>query len=351
MKKFIGILNLLSIILLTFCSCNSGSGILKNFSQQWGLYNNGQTINGTKGVKGIDINILKAWELSKGSEDVIIGMLDAGIDTNCIEYKDNIFINKSEIPNNGIDDDQNGFIDDISGWNFYQNSNQIYDNYLHDYHGTYLSGIIAASEEGDNMKGIAPKVKILPLKFLQGSTGDTKDAIKAIEYAYSLGVRIINCSWDTKTYDLDLEKTMSKYSDILFICSAGKSKENLEVSPVYPACYDLPNIVSVAAIDNRGCLYEYSGYGNKADVAAPGVDIYSLMPDGNYTYSSGTSAATAYVTGVAALIKSYRPDLSSTQIATIIKQNTKKIDSLEGKVSSCGIVDAYQCLKCTENMM
>ena len=195
------------------------------------------------------------------------------------------------------------------------------------------------------MNGVAPNVKVLPLKFLQGSQGDTHDAILAIEYAYLMGVRIINCSWDSTAHDEDLKQTMEEYSDILFICSAGKNKVDLNQVPVYPACYDLPNIVSVAAINNEGNLYEFSGYGEDADIAAPGVDVYGAMPDCDYTYSSGTSAATAYVTGVAALVISCNPNLTSIQIAEILTSCVKSIPSLKEKIKSGGIIDSYSCLK------
>lgn len=310
----------------------------------WGLQNKGQEINGKKGLQGIDINIIKAWEYTKGNADIIVGILDTGIQIDSVYLQDSIYINDNEIPNNGIDDDNNGYIDDINGWNFFNNNNMIYDSYLHDYHGTYISGIISSSKT-DALIGIAPNVKILPLKFISGSKGEIQDAIDAIAYAHKIGVRIINCSWDGIKYDENLKKVIEQYSDILFICSAGKYMDDLNNTPVYPACYELPNVISVAAVDNRGELYEFTGYGDKADVAAPGVDIYSIMPDGDFTYSSGTSPATAYVTGVAALILSYKPDINTISLANIIKKGKKSIKSLKNKVSSGGIIDAYECLK------
>lgn len=337
------ILAIILIILIPYIDRRSLINQHKYFSMQWGLSNKGQIINNVKGKNGVDINILKAWELTQGSPDVLVAVLDSGVDLTNGELKSSIFCNKNEIKDN-IDNDNNGLIDDINGWNFYENNNIVFGDYLHDYHGTYISGIIAASND---IIGVAPKIKILPLKFLSGSRGQTKDAIKAIEYAHSLGVRIINCSWDSIDYDQQLKDTMEQYSDILFICSAGKNKSDLNTTPVYPACFDLPNIVSVAAIDNRGELYNLSGYGEKAHVAAPGVDIYSCMPDGDYTFSTGTSAATAFVTGIAGLIKSYNPELNSIEIANILKSSAKEIPQLKGKVQSGGIIDAYLCLKNT----
>lgn len=314
---------------------------------QWALYNFGQEIQGQKGKKGVDINILKAWEITKGSPEVTIGILDSGIDIKNINISNNIFINPYEIENN-IDDDNNGYIDDANGWNFYGDDKNVYDCYLHDYHGTFLSGIICASNKMNTIYGVAPNSKVLPLKFLSGSAGQTEDAEKAVEYAHSLGVKIINCSWDNFTYDEKFYEIIKKFNDILFICSAGKNGNDLEKIPVYPACYDLPNIISVAAIDNTGKIYNKSGYGKKAHVAAPGVDIYSIMPEGDFIYSSGTSAATAYVAGIAALIKSYKPNLSSIQIAEIIKKGVKPLKTLKYQTLSEGIIDAYKCLKISE---
>lgn len=325
-------------------------GIKRNeqFINQWGLYNNGQEIDGTKGTKNIDINILKAWEITKGSGDVIVGVLDSGLDRSCAEIQGSIYTNKNEIPGNNIDDDQNGFVDDINGWNFFHNNNELYNDYLHDNHGTYISSIIAASHSSGAMCGVAPQVKILPLKFLHGTNGQTADAVRAIEYAHSMGASIINCSWDSTAYDQELFDTMKKYSDILFVCSAGKQGADLDEVPVYPACYDLPNVLSVAAVDNKGALYEFSGYGQKAHIGAPGVNILSALPEGDYSYSDGTSSAAAFVTGAAALVKSYRSDLTAAEIADIIKHSSKRVRSFKGKIQCGGIVDAYKCLQNAE---
>ena len=340
---FLFVIFLLSLLIYLYIY-NLKDPCSNKFVNQWALCNHGQKIKDQDGLKGIDINIIKAWELTKGSPDVTVGILDSGIEIDNLNIKNNIYRNIKEKINEN-DDDQNGFIDDINGWNFYLNNNSVFDSYLHDYHGTYLSGIIAASHDTGKLYGIAPNVKIMPLKFLSGSQGQTEDAIKAIDYAHKMGVRIINCSWDNTTYNKELEEAMRTYKDILFICSTGKNSKDLNKVPVYPACYNLPNVVSVAAIDNRGELYRLSGFGQKAHVAAPGVNIYSCMPEGDYIYSSGTSPATAIVSGIAALIKSYQPTLTSVEIAEILKKSVTPIEGLEGKVASGGIIDAYKCLK------
>ena len=275
---------------------------------------------------------------------MLVGILDSGVEITNIEIGASVFVNEAESLN-FIDDDNNGLIDDLSGWNFYTNNNEIYDNYLHDYHGAFVSSIICGSHEKGSVFGVAPNIKILPLKFMSGSKGSIEDAISAIDYAHDLGASIINCSWDTDKYSEELRVTMAKYGDILFVCTAGKSGNDLYDFPVYPCCYDLPNVIAVAAVDNRGELYSLSGYGLLADVAAPGVDIYGAMPEGDLIFMSGTSYAAAIVSGIAALVKSVDPTLDGTAIAGILRMSSRKIDTLSGKIESGGIIDAYLCLQ------
>lgn len=304
---------------------------------QWPLSNSGQRINGKKGIQGYDINIQNAWKISKGDKEVIVGILDSGIESTC----NNIYKNEYELMD-GVDNDKNGYIDDVSGWNFFCGNNVIYDGYVNDYHGTYISNIIVGKAD---YLGVAPDVTILPLKFMSGTEGDTADAVNAIIYAHNSGAKIINCSWDFNEYDEKLYATMKKYDDILFICAAGKTNLNLDESHLYPASYELDNIISVMAVDNQGKKYEYSGYGESVDVAAPGVDVVCKLPEGDEKMCSGTSIATAYVSGIASLILSTNKDLKSNEVADILKRNTRKVDSLQELIGSGGIIDAYQCLK------
>ncbi len=337
-----GIFMLIAVITIIALIGFGSNTIHYELNNQWGLRNTGQPIEGINGIPGVDINVDKAWKLTKGSPEVIIGVVDTGIETTNIEIKGSIFMSNDVVDR--VDNDNNGFIDDISGWNFYDNSNVIYDNYLHDNHGTFLASIICGSHDAGKIYGIAPNIKILPLKFMSGSRGQTSDAIKAIDYAASKGVKIINCSWDSPIYDKDLYDTIKRHSDILFVCSAGKSGKDLADEPIYPACYDLPNIISVAAMDNKGELYIFSGYGEDVDIAAPGVNIYSSLPDGDYMYSSGTSLATAYVTGTAALIMSLNMEITPEFIKEVILESSTKIDSLANKIKSGGYVNAYESL-------
>ncbi|MCX7921402.1 MAG: S8 family serine peptidase [Clostridia bacterium] len=321
------------------------------FPQLWGLKNDGQAIEGQSGSRGVDINALKAWEMSDGRNDLVIGIIDTGIDTNHPDLKDNIYVNPGETAGNGIDDDGNGFVDDVHGWDFYHDDGTVYDTDYESYdnHGTHVAGTIAASKNNIGVVGVAPNVKVMSLKFLGRFGGETSDAIEAIAYAKKMGVKIVNCSWGGFGYSQALEISI-RDSGILFVCSAGNDSHHLGIVPQYPVGYKVPNILSVAAIDNTGRIATFSNFGDDVDVAAPGVDILSTLPDNQYDYYSGTSMAAPHVTGIAALLKSYNPNLDYLQIKDRIKKSAAFSDFLVGKVSDSGMVDAYAALQSTIEM-
>jgi len=306
--------------------------------QQWGHHNVGQEIQGTIGVEGVDINLLKAWDVTKGNPDIIVGILDTGIDINHEDLANNIYVNTNEIPNNNIDDDGNGYVDDVNGWDFFSADKSVYDNATSDKHGTHIAGIIAAEENGIGIVGVAPKSRILPLKFIEGDVGYTSDAIEAIKYAEHMGVKIINCSFGASDYNYALADAIEN-SSMLFVCAAGNNGgENVSV---YPANYSFGNVVSASALTNEAVISASSNYGTTVDIAAPGKDIYSLNPENSYGFSSGTSQASAYASGVVALVKANREELTNKQLAELIKNNARSYDALTNKVSSNGILDSY----------
>ncbi len=315
----------------------------EKFGEQWGLLNEGQKISGQQGKEGVDIKAENAWESTQGKPSVLVGILDTGIDISHKDLKGNIFTNTNEIPGNGIDDDGNGYIDDINGWNFSGDNSTVYSNATEDKHGTHVAGIVAASTNSEGITGVAPKVRILPLKFIGADGGYTSDAIDAIEYAEKMGVRIINCSFGGSEYNQALKDEMSD-SSILFICAAGNDGNDVKTTPVYPACFGLPNEVSVAAADNKGNLAAYSNYGTGIDIAAPGTGILSTLPGDNYGYLSGTSMAAPFAAGTAALIQSTVSDLTAAQIAARLKKCATPLDGLKGKVGSGGMLNAYKAL-------
>ena len=312
------------------------------FEIQWGLENNGQVVKGQTGKEGIDINVKDAWDIATGSS-VTIAVIDTGFDINHPDIADNIFYNTGEIPGNGIDDDGNGFIDDVQGWDFVNNDNSVDDLRTGDVHGTHVMGVIAAKSNDIGIAGTAPDAKILPIKFIEGNSGKTSDAVKAIEYALAMGADIINCSWGGYDYNPVLKKVMEQ-SDALFICAAGNSSSNNNVRPVYPASFELDNIISVAAIESNGELAAYSNYGSNVDIAAPGTNVLSIFPHNRYDYLSGTSMAAAFVSGVAALIKSSESDITNSEIKSRILSNVTEATCLSGKVNTSGMLNAYAAL-------
>ncbi len=313
-------------------------------NNQWALNNKGQTIKGSDGKLGYDIDAIEAWNYTLGSKDVIVGVLDTGIEISNQNIKNAIFMNEFEVKDNGIDDDNNGLIDDVNGWDFYNFDNSIYDVTLADYHGTFIASLIGGAHKADGIWGIAPNIKILPLKFMEGSEGDITDAIKAINYAYSVGARIINCSWDSTMYDAELFEIMKKYDDVLFVCSSGKGHYDLKTTPVYPACFKLDNVICVSAVNNNGQLYELSGFGYSEAVYAPGKDILGTIPEGEFLYSDGTSFATAYVTGIAALIKSYRPEITVENLAYTLKSSNNNAKDNSENLNFYRIISAKDCI-------
>ena len=275
------------------------------FSQLWGMNNDGSG----GGVADMDINAPEAWNTRTNASSVIVAVLDTGVDYNHEDLSANKWVNTGEIPNNGIDDDGNGYVDDYYGWNFaYGNSNPWDDNG----HGTHVAGTIGAV--GNNAKGVAGvcwNVKIMPLKFLNSSgSGWTEDAIEALNYLvmmrseYGLNIRVVNNSWGGGGYSNALQTAFNilKSVNILPVCAAGNDALDADQSPMYPAAYKLDNIVSVAAMDKQGKPAYFTNWGiSSVDLAAPGVSILSSVPGNNYASYSGTSMATPHVSGVAAL--------------------------------------------------
>ncbi len=312
------------------------------FNEQWGLSNTGQAVNGQVGKAGVDINAISAWDFTTGSDNVTVAVIDTGVDINHTDLLNNIYINTKEQVN-GVDDDGNGLVDDIKGWDYANNDNGVYDSDSLDAHGTHIAGIIAAGLNNGGISGIAPNIKILPIKFINGNTGYTSDAIKAIEYAKDMGASIVNCSWGGSQYNQALKEVMEQ-SGMLFTCAAGNNGTNLDLSPIYPACFDLSNIITASAVNSNGQLAFFSCFGSKINVVAPGVDILSTLPGNKYGYMSGTSVAAPFVAGTAALVKNTYGALTAQDIKARILNNVTKIQILMGKVSSSGILNLAAAL-------
>jgi subtilisin family serine protease len=248
-----------------------------HFNRLWGLHNTGQNVNGTNGTDDADIDALEAWDVTTGSSDVVVAVVDSGVDVNHPDLAVNIWTNPGEIPANGIDDDDNGYIDDVNGWDFYVNDNDPRDA---NGHGTHVAGTIAAAgNNATGVTGVSWSAQIMALRFLDAwGIGDTARAIAAIQYATEMGADIINNSWGGGPYSQPLKDAIDA-SDALFVCAAGNSGSNNDRTPYYPSSYSSANIISVAASDQGDALAYFSNYGAASvDVAAPGTNIYSAAP-------------------------------------------------------------------------
>ncbi|MDD4352476.1 MAG: S8 family peptidase, partial [Candidatus Gracilibacteria bacterium] len=254
------------------------------YANQWGLHNSGQIILGQAGTSDMDIDAPEAWDHELGASSVVVGVIDTGIQITHQDLDANIWVNTGEIANNGIDDDGNGYVDDLNGWDFKNNDKTVFDVGSEDYHGTHVAGIIAAERNNSVGGSGVAQVKIMPLKALDQSDGGTiSDVVEAINYAAAKGVDIINMSFGSSSYSQTLKDAIDNHTDILFVTSAGNDGVDIDTSPQYPAAYTSSNLITVAAINNQGALATFtsgaSNYGDThVDIGAPGRYIYSTLP-------------------------------------------------------------------------
>ena len=300
------------------------------YSSQWGL---------TK------IQADKAWDITTGRQDIIIAVIDTGVDYNHPDLAANIWKNPREIPNNGIDDDKNGLVDDYYGYDFFNGKADPMDD---NGHGTHVAGTIGAvGNNGIGIAGVNWNVKILPLKFMGADgTGDILSAVAAINYARQMGASIITCSWGGKGYSQALADAI-RQTNALFVVAAGNEGTNNDVTAVYPANLGYSNVIAVTATDTSDQLGSFANYGQKTvHVAAPGVGILSTHPinKNSYVQKSGTSMAAPFVSGIAGLMLSANPRLSPAQLKSLIIQNVDNVPALSSRVSSGGRVNAEKAV-------
>ncbi|WP_017716773.1 S8 family serine peptidase, partial [Kamptonema formosum] len=312
------------------------------YPQLWGLNNTGQS----GGTPDADIDAPEAWDIQKGNPNLVIGVIDTGVDYNHPDLVGNIWQNPGEIAGNGIDDDKNGYIDDTRGWDFAYNDNNPMDGQGH---GTHVSGTIAGKgNNGVGVTGVAWNAKIMPIKFLDDTgSGLISNAILAINYATAQGVKLTNNSWGGGDYSQALYDAINTAGQqgSLFIAAAGNSGLNTDTTPNYPSSYNLSNIISVASTTRTDGLSSFSNYGaTTVDLGAPGSDIYSSIPGGGYDYKSGTSMAAPHVTGAAALLWSQNPTWTAQQIKDRLMQTTDPISALAGKSVSGGRLNINKAL-------
>lgn len=312
----------------------------------------------TTAVAGVDIAATKAWELLETKEtgqEVIIAVIDTGVDYTHEDLVDAIWTNDDEIPGDGIDNDNNGYIDDYYGWDFFNNTAFVYNSKrASEYdHGTHCAGTIAAAINSTGIAGIASNsnVSIMIVQALGGKdgSGETSSIIKAIEYAEDMGATICNLSFGTSSYDAELEAAIEA-SDMLFVCAAGNGDNsgkgvNTDTTPLYPASFDFDNIISVANLSYDGTLDSSSNYGTKSvDIAAPGTYILSTTTGNDYEYLSGSSMSAPMVTAITAMAFSYYEDITVQEAKEIVLFSAEPLNTLTDKVATNGMVNAYNVL-------
>lgn len=314
---------------------------------------------------------------------IVVAVTDTGVDYNHVDLVNNMWRNKAEIPNNGIDDDKNGYVDDVVGWDFHANDNKPYDLSMdlmdillsggNPGHGTHVSGVIAASlNNGSGVAGVAPQAKIMALRFIgEKGEGSTDNAIKAIDYAVANGANIINASWggeageeDDKPLKEAIKRAEAK--GVIFVVAAGNGRLDQttgkshgfdidnDPKPVVPAAYDFPNMVGVAAIDSSNQLAEFSNWGKTSiKLGAPGVKIMSTVPGDRYQDTvvdlgtikatwDGTSMATPFVAGALAVIWSQDISQSAERVKERLLSLVASTEAIVGKVGTDGRLDLHE---------
>lgn len=316
-----------------------------SFSQLWGIHN-------TSGSKpDADIDGPEAWDLSTGSKSVVVAVIDTGVDYNHQDLAPNMWMNPGEIPGNGIDDDGNGYVDDVYGIDAYNHDTNPFDDH---FHGTHVAGTIgAAGNNGIGVVGVNWEVSIVACKFIgAGGSGSTAGAIECLEYIRDLkdrGVNIVasNNSWGGGGDSVALRDAIAAQGDMLFIAAAGNESSNNDKVPFYPAVYDLPNMVSVAATDNGDNRASYSNFGSRTvHIGAPGHSIYSTFPNSQYQMASGTSMAAPHAAGVAALLKAQDPNRDWRTIRNLLLAGGDPIASLSDITITGRRLNAYGAMTC-----
>lgn len=296
-----------------------------------------------------NVQVEQAWAVESpysASNIPIVAIVDTGVDLTHTVFTQSQSLWKNTAELNGlpgVDDDFNGYVDDINGWNFYGNVSSPQDD---EGHGTHVAGIVVgAGLDIFSSPRDQSKIKIMPLKFLSSTgSGRTSDAIRAIYYAVDNGAQVINCSWGGGSYSRALLDAMTYAYDheVLVVTAAGNNTSNNDVTPMYPASYDVPANLAVASTTDADNLSSFSNYGyNSVGVAAPGSSIYSTYLNGTYTIMSGTSMATPFVAGIAALAWREAPQLTGYQLKQLIMSTVNTKAALAGRVSTQGRVNAY----------
>ena len=313
------------------------------FPLLWGMRNTGQTVNGDPGTSGADIRSSAAWDITTGSSQFVVAIIDSGTLLNHEDLAANIWSNPGELAGNGIDDDGNGYIDDVNGYDFFSRDNDPSDPG----HGTHTAGTVGAvGNNGVGVAGVAWNCKIMPVRFLGPTGGFISDAVLALQYVAQKQVRVSNNSWGGGGFSQAMFDAIAASRAVghLFVASAGNSSANSDAVPSYPAAYNLDNIISVLATDNDDRRASFSNYGPiSCDLGAPGVNVLSTY-DVGYAYLNGTSMASPHVAGVAALVCAQNPTLTYAAVKARILAAARPVAGLAGTCVTGGVLDAAAAL-------
>jgi len=298
---------------------------------------------------GVDkSNALKAWEITQGSDKIVVAVIDTGCDLKHEDLSGNYWVNVKESKKpDGIDNDENGFIDDYYGWNFSGNNHDLTDNHGH---GTHIAGIIGAlANNGKGIVGISPRVKIMCLKYYdpKAPSDHLKNTVAAIHYAIKMGAQIINYSGGGLEPSPEERAAieLAEKKGILFVAAAGNERSNSDLHKYYPADYGLSNIISVTAINPSSQVLPSSNYGTQTvDIAAPGQNILSTLPGSSYGFMTGTSQATAFVTGAAVLVMARHPEFSYLEVKKYILATGDVEPSLIAKTRTSRQLNLFKSL-------
>ncbi len=299
----------------------------------------------------------RAWSITRGSRDIVVAVIDTGIDNKHEDLVKNLWVNPGESgkdhlgrdkATNGIDDDGNGFIDDVNGWNFVGNNNKLDDNHGH---GTHIAGIIGAEAgNGKGISGISPEVSLMVLKYYDPKVpgaDNLKNTVAAIRYAVKMGAKIINYSGGGTEYSQEEHDAVAEADKhgILFVAAAGNERSNSDKHKYYPADYGIKNLISVTAIDPATQVLSSSNYGvETVDIAAPGQNILSCLPGNSYGYMTGTSQATAFVTGAAVLVMANKESFQAPDVKKYILATGEALTQLALKTRTSRQLNLYKAL-------
>lgn len=322
------------------------------YSNQWGFKNTGKNSGGwfSRGKAGEDIDAEGAWMITKGDKTMKVAVIDTGIDYNHQDLKANMWTNEAEANGvAGVDDDGNGYVDDIHGYDFANKDGDPMDGHGH---GTHCAGNIGAKHDRAGTRGMMNDVQIVAIKFLTDKgSGSSEDAISAIDYAIKAGVKVMSNSWGGGDFSQALKDSIAaaNKAGIIFVAAAGNDGANNDTAKSYPANYDLENVISIGAMSGSGKAASFSNYGaKKVSTFAPGVGILSTIPHNRYGKMSGTSMATPIAAGAIGLLLAENPNFTPSDVRDRVEATAVRNGRLDG-LSRSGRMDAKRMLENTQN--